>query len=57
MSSTFSWPYNVVNGFITFEERTDPNYLLIGAPSISKSYNLSADADISFGRDGVNRSA
>lgn len=56
-SSTFSWPSRTVTGFMTFDDRTDPSYLLIGAPSISKSSNLSAEAEINFGSEGVNRSA
>ena len=53
-SSTFSWPSKVVTGLMTFDDRTDPSYLLMGAPSISKSSSLSAEADINLGREGVN---
>jgi hypothetical protein len=57
MSSTLSWPSKVVNGLITLDDSIEPSYLFIGAPSISKSYNLSPEAEIIFGKEGVNLKA
>jgi hypothetical protein len=42
---------------MTLEDSIEPSYLLTGAPSISKSYSLSLDAEIILGRDGVNLKA
>jgi hypothetical protein len=42
---------------ITFDDKTDPSYLLTGAPSISNSSNLSAEAEINLGKEGVNLKA
>ena len=47
----------LVQGLITFEDKTDPSYLLIGAPSISNSSSLSAEAEIILGSEGANLSA
>jgi hypothetical protein len=57
ISYTFSWPSSTVNGLITFEDKTEPNYRLTGAAYISNSYNLSEEAEINLGKDGVNLSA
>jgi len=39
------------------DDSIEPSYLFIGAPSISKSYNLSPEAEIIFGKEGVNLKA
>ena len=44
-------------GLIMFDDRTEPSYLLTGGPSISKTYSLSADAEMILGKDGVNLKA
>lgn len=42
---------------MTLDDKTEPSYLLIGAPSISNSSSLSAEAEINFGKEGVKRKA
>lgn len=39
---------------MTLEDSIEPSYLLMGAPSISNNYSLSAEAEISLGSEGVN---
>ncbi len=39
---------------MALEDKTDPSSRLIGAPSISNNSSLSAEAEMSFGNEGVN---